>query len=95
MPQTKTMALEVEEIVDDGGYAMGYLVKGHVSDGELMAAIRDKTSYDTFELAHAKSIERTVQRKVPCRDPGTVWAFMYWPSDPGRGAFECTIAWME
>ena len=86
--------MEVETIIDDSGSAMGYLVKGHVSDEELVAAICEQTSYDTFEISCAKYVERGVYRKVPCSSHET-WAFMYWPSEPGPGAFACTVAWLE
>ena len=86
--------MDVETIVDYSGSAMGYLVKGHVSDDELVAAIREETPFDEFEISDAKSVERSVQRKVPYHDRA-IWEFMYWPSKAGRGAFKCTIAWLE
>ena len=83
----------VECILDDSDDASGYLVKGDVTDQQLVAAIRKEYAPD-FELSWAVSIERAVMRKVP-----SPWHdnfdFLYWPSELGRGAFECTIAWMQ
>lgn len=86
--------MDVEEIVDgDSDSLIGYLVKGHVADTEIEAAICKQCDED-FEIEYAEQIEQTVKRKVPCHWYDG-WSFMYWDSDPGRGAFECTIAWLE
>ena len=86
--------MDVEIIIGDcASNVMGYLVKGHVPSASLESAVRRQHDED-FEIKYAKSVEQTVMRKIPAPWHDE-WLFTYEYSEPGRGAFECTVAWLE
>ena len=80
--------MKIEEIVDACGDPVGYLTKGHVDDKVMLAEIHKK--HDAHFRAH--TWEHTIKRKIPCLWSDD-WAFLYYDSEPGRGAFKCTVIW--
>ena len=74
--------------LEDGSY----LVRGHVSDDEAVAAIR-KEFDSRFELDAGCFTEHCYMRAIPC--PGwSAYDYRYEYSAPGRGAFACTAVWV-
>jgi hypothetical protein len=80
--------------ISDGSGTCGYIAKGHVTNPELELAIRQSgwSGADEFEIV-GRHVDQTIMRCIPA--PHTdEYAFTYEYSEPGRGAFKCTVVYL-
>lgn len=80
--------------ISDGSGTCGYIAKGHVSVEELEAAIRSSgwSGADEFEIV-GRHVDQTIMRCIPALYTDE-YHFTYEYSEPGRGAFKCTVVYL-
>lgn len=80
--------------ISDGGGTCGYIAKGHITRQELELAIRQSgwSGANEFEVA-GRHVDQTIMRCIPAPHMDG-YDFTYEYSDPGRGAFKCTVVYL-
>lgn len=80
--------------ISDGSGTCGYIAKGHITNEAFEAAIRQSgwSGADEFEIA-GRLVDQTTMRCIPAPHIDE-YDFTYEYSEPGRGAFKCTVVYL-
>ena len=89
----------VESIIDDCGNVCGYIAKGWgISPQDFLGGIERLGEEERFTLEYVeKAMREECLRCIPVHKslrPFVSYSYMYYPSKPGRGAFNATTLYV-
>lgn len=91
--------IDVNEMIDDSGSKMGWIAKGTYTKEEMIAGILFyEGEEDYFEVSEVDNIEvkHFTMRCIPePKGSDNAYSYRYEHSKPGRGAFKCTIVYLD
>ena len=87
-PEPRTLNIQSHKVI---ALEDGYIVRGHVSGLEAEHLIQ--MEHDPRFRLSDDSLEHVHMRAIPCQ-PGSDYDYRYEYSEPGRGAFPCSVIWL-